>query len=328
MRVCPLLIRVSTAAAVSAMLACGGQSQPSTPTQPSQPSPPPTPAVTLTSVVVGVAGNTAAALAPGDKLQLYAQAVYSDESRSDVTNVAVWQSSNPAIATVSSGGIVTAAIEGALDVSATYQGRSGSLHADVQKPGCRATLSPQALTFNAFGTYATVNVRMTDSACRWTVRSDASWLPFTYDPKKSGDGAFEYAVPGNTTTEARTADVVVSVVGGPSVVHTVRQERPVGCSYVVTPDHLTFPSAGGSGAFDVTTTPGDCQWTVYNPTGTYSTVPIRLTGSASGTGNARVTYTTVGTNPYTDYDVVYTLEIRGLSGMNPPGLHKVTVLRK
>jgi hypothetical protein len=304
-----------------AAAACGGQTQTATPTQPTPP--PTTPAVTLSSVIVGVAGNAPATIAPGEKLQLFAQAVYSDNSKSDVTNLAVWQSSDPIVATVSNGGVLTAAVEGALDVSATFQGRSGSLHADVQKLGCRASLSPSALTFSAFGTSASVQVTMTESACRWTATSDASWLPFTYDPKRSGDGSFAYYVPGNSTTEPRTAKIVVSVVGGPSSIHTVQQERPLGCSYVVEPAKITFPNSGGAGGFDVITSPADCQWTVYNGA---SYGPIQLTGPTSGTGAARVTYTAQA-NLYSS-DNNYTIEIRGLSGMNPPGVHKVVVVKK
>ena len=88
----PLLI----AGLASAMFACGGEKT-SNPVQPS-------PSITLTSVVVGVPGNLAATVPPGEKLQLFAQAVYSDGSRTDVTNVATWQSSNPVVATESNSG--------------------------------------------------------------------------------------------------------------------------------------------------------------------------------------------------------------------------------
>jgi hypothetical protein len=88
------------------------------------------------------------------------------------------------------GGVVTAAAEGGLDVSATSQGRSGSLHVDVQKPGCRATLTPAALAFGALANSATVTVTTTSSDCRWTARSDAAWLSFSIDPGRSGNGSF------------------------------------------------------------------------------------------------------------------------------------------
>src|SRR5689334_5765536 len=89
------------------------------------------PTNTVNSVLVGAAGDRPATLKPGDTLQLFAQAKYSDGTTSDVTNVASWQSSNPVIATVSNQGLLTAAAEGAVDISATYQALPGTLHTEV-----------------------------------------------------------------------------------------------------------------------------------------------------------------------------------------------------
>jgi hypothetical protein len=141
-----VLVCVTALVSAGTVLACGSKP---TPTQPT-PTPPPT-TVSITSIQVGVAGNAPTVLAPGQKLQLFAQAISSDGTTSDVTNLATWQSSSPVVATVSVGGLLTAAVEGNLDVSATYQNRTGSIHADVRKPGCEATLSPPSLTYGPFG---------------------------------------------------------------------------------------------------------------------------------------------------------------------------------
>src|SRR4051812_26647738 len=122
-----------TCALLLAVSGCGGSSPaPTQPTTPAAPTPAP---VTVTEVRVGTAGNAATVVAPGVTLQLFAQAVNSDGTVIDVTNVALWQSSNPIVATVSAGGLLTAAAEGALDVSASYSNKSGSLHADVTTGG-------------------------------------------------------------------------------------------------------------------------------------------------------------------------------------------------
>jgi len=89
---------------------------------------------------------------------------------------------------------------GTLDVTATYSGKSGSLHADVQKPGCAVTLSPESTVFGALTSNATVAVTTTLSTCRWKARSDAPWLSFQFDPNRSGNGSFTYSVPGNNNT--------------------------------------------------------------------------------------------------------------------------------
>lgn len=232
------------AIALSGLLgSCGA---PQTATQPT-PSPVVTPSVSVTAVQVGIAGDKPGTLAPGETRQLFAVASSSDGTTADVSNVALWQWSNPVAATVSAGGLLTAAAIGEVDVTATYQNRSGSVHAEVKKPGCVATLSPPSLTYSAFGGGSTVQVILTQSDCRWTVKSDAGWLPLSYDPNKSGSGYFSYSIPANSTAAPRQANLMVSVAGGPVAVHAVTQERPAGCSYVVTPPKLTIPATGGAG---------------------------------------------------------------------------------
>jgi hypothetical protein len=311
-------LRTSLGVCLLTLLAtCGGQPPSTLPTQPTPPAAPP-PGVTVASVQVGTAGNASTTVAPGDKLQLFAQAVNSDGSVADVTNVALWQSSNPVVATVSPAGLVTAAAEGSLDISASYASRSGSLHADVQNPGCRVTLSPASLVFGALEGGGFVTVTTTLSSCRWTARSDASWLSFRFDPNRSGGGNFSYSVPGNNNPSPRDANIIVSVEGGPAAIHAIHQERPVGCVYTVTPEKLTFGAAGGTGSFTVKTIPGDCQWKM---TDTWSSVQI--TGPTTGTGAATVTYTVAPNGSVFDRPFF----VRGLSGLNPPATHTVSIVR-
>ena len=299
------------------VISCGGNSP--TPTQPTQPTPtPPAPSVTVTEVRVGAAGNASTTVAPGDKLQLFAQAVSSDGTISDVTNVALWQSSNPVVATVSPSGLLTAAIEGELEVSASYSSKSGSLRAAVQKPGCAVTLTPESVVFGALATGGTVTVTTTLSTCRWKASSDASWLSFQFDPNRSGNGSFTYFIPGNNNTSPRDANIVVTVEGGPTRLHRIHQERPVGCVYKVTPEKLSFGAAGGTGSFEVTTIPGDCQWKI---TETWS--DIQLTTPATGTGAATVSYRVLSNAGGFDH----TYRVQGLSGLNPPAVHTASVVR-
>jgi hypothetical protein len=83
----------------------------------------PTPGVPTVSTVV-VTG----APASGIPFQLTATARMTDDTTRDVTTTATWSSSNVAIATVSSTGMVTVVGSGELDVRATYQTVVGSLH--------------------------------------------------------------------------------------------------------------------------------------------------------------------------------------------------------
>lgn len=66
--------------------------------------------------------------------QLTATARLSDGTSQDVTRSATWSSSNTSIATVSSIGAVTILANGDVDLTATYQGVSGSTHVTVSVP--------------------------------------------------------------------------------------------------------------------------------------------------------------------------------------------------
>jgi hypothetical protein len=237
----------------------------------------------------------------------------------DVTNAALWQSSDPVIAPVSPSGVLTAAAEGAVDVKATYAGQSGTLRADIEKPRCRVTLDPDGLVFNAFARSASVKVTTSMSTCRWKAAADATWLTVSQgDPGRSGNGFFGYSVKNNNNTEPRTDRITVTVEGGHTTYHVVTQERPVNCVYQVSPERLTFNQAGGTGEFQVTTTPGDCQWRIFdnwNP-------QIRLSAT-SGTGAAKISYTVAPNLSAFDRWI----SVAGLSGQNPPAEHIVSIVR-
>jgi hypothetical protein len=282
----------------------------------------------FTSMKVGTAGNVTTALLPGETRQLWAVASTTDGATTDVTNVAIWQSSNPAIATVSADGVVKAAVEGTVSVSATYQKVSGSLEVGIEKAKpappitCAATLDKPRLVFNAFGGSTSVQVTLTKSDCRWTLAAPVPWLRLNTTPFVSGTGTFGYEVLDNNTPSPRSAQITIQVADGPATVHEVTQEKPVGCSYVVAPEKANFTSAGGAGSFDVIATPADCQWTLSY----YDFYPVRVTNGLSGTGRKTVTYTVA---PYTEgYDRTAPITVSGLSGANPPGVHTVSLARR
>jgi hypothetical protein len=111
------------AAAVLGASACGGSS-------PSSPSPAPQPAASLQyvsvtgSFLIGSIGGTA---------QLRANA-NTTAGPQDVTSQATWSSSNDAIATVSSGGLVSARGTGLVAITASYQGLAGYAGISVATP--------------------------------------------------------------------------------------------------------------------------------------------------------------------------------------------------
>ena len=296
-------------AAACALLAawpgCGGGPAPSSPSVNTP---------TVTGVQVSVGGNASTEILPGDTRQLSATAVSADGTRIDVTSVAEWKSSNPAAATVSSVGVVTAVTEGGADVSATHKGAGGTIHLDVRR--CTLTLTPPAVTVDAFGGSQTLQVATSASGCRWTTRSSASWLSAATDTPIQGSGALSYTVPANSTPAARTADIVVTTADGATATQAVSQSRPASCSYVTRPDTLTFTAAGGTGFFDVIPTPSTCQWTASN---TMKSLGVSLSNYSSS--DRRLVYVVQAHTRTMDVDGY--IEIHGLSGQNPPGRHRV-----
>lgn len=63
---------------------------------------------------------------PGHEFRLYLQAEWPDGIKRDVTDAARWESSNPSIATMSSGGNTTAGSEGIVSIKGTYDGVSAT----------------------------------------------------------------------------------------------------------------------------------------------------------------------------------------------------------
>ncbi len=289
-----------------------------------------------TTVRVGVAGNAPAQVVAGTTLQLWAVAEYSDRTSADITNLATWQTWNEALATVQPGGVLKAVAPGMVKVTATYLDRPATLEAEVQAPSCaQATLAPPSLTFDPRGRYScfvdsqcgyTLVITALDS-CTLTAQSDVSWLNFapgetasapTSGPRSAREPLTYFLKPNNYPSP-RTGRVTVTIDGGPTLVHTVTQERPL-CSIVLNPETAFFPSGGGSGSVEVTATPADCEWTARAPG------DLTLTGSTSGNGTGTVTYT-AHPNPFTTTTNRPQIIIEGPNPTDPRATHRVTVAR-
>jgi hypothetical protein len=127
--------------------------------------PTPTPAVTVSAVTIASASTSGAAF------QLAAMARMSNGSTQDVTKAATWESSNTLLATVSTG-MVTVLGTGELDVRATYQGVSGSLHLLVARVPVVALTISGASTNSSF--QLTAIARLSDGSTQDVTRS-ATW---------------------------------------------------------------------------------------------------------------------------------------------------------
>jgi hypothetical protein len=299
---------------LGAAVACGSEKAPSAPT------PPP---VTTSAVQVRAANNQSGPMEAGQTRQLVAMATQSTGTSTDVTQQATWTTSTPSVATVSTTGLLTALAEGNADIGATYQGVRGALGVDVQPIRCAVTISPASAAYGPFGGGGSVQVQVSAPSCRWTALSTARWLPFAFDPGVAGSGSFGYTAPANSTTDTRTADIVVTTSTGETATHAVTVNRTTGCSYVTDPEEAVYSAAGGTGQFNVITTPGNCQWNLVNG---LESLGVRITQGWSGTGNALVRYSVQAHTRDVDADGY--LEIAGLSGQNPNGRHHIVIRKR
>lgn len=296
--------------------ACGSDSP--SPTPPTAPTP-----TTTNSVQVRATGDASGPLEAGQTRQLVATATLSTGANPDVTGQSTWQSSAPAVATVSASGLVTAVGEGDAEISATYQSVKGTFGLGVRQVPCALSISPANATFGPFGGPGSVQVLVSAATCRWSARSDAAWLPLAIDSPTPGSGNFSYTAPANSTAATRTANIVITTSTGESAIHAVTVNRTTGCSYVTTPEEAVFTASGGTGQFNVVTTPNDCQWTLVNG---MSQVGVFITSGFSGTGAGLVRYSVQAHSR--DVTVDGYLEVAGLSGANPNGRHHITIQKR
>lgn len=103
--------------------ACGDKSSPTTPS-----SSPPPPNATVRAVVLSSTPTSASTF------QLAARADLSDNTSRDVTTLAKWDTSNPALASISAAGVLTVLGSGQIEVRATYETMTGTLGLLVSAP--------------------------------------------------------------------------------------------------------------------------------------------------------------------------------------------------
>jgi len=313
------LIAVSAGVTLTAWV-CGGDH--GTPTSPK---------LTTVRVDVGVLGDATPRLQPGDTLQFWAEAAEASGSKSDVTNLATWSSSNTAVATVSAGGLVSGVTQGTAAIKATYDTLSGQIDTQISILACsKSTLTPASRVYSPWGftpcsdddgVYGQkVNVA-TAPACTWTASSDVPWLGIdcyamrqTFTPTAAGSGSFSYGLVANNTPSARSGHITVTFSDGTRISHSVTEEQP-SCSYLTSPVQSTVPKAGGTGSFDVQVSPSTCAWSVLVP------LDMMLSPS-SGVGAGHIDYRVVTSNPY-PFDRQLTIGITPVGDTSPGTNHKV-----
>jgi len=179
----------------------------------------PTPAGSVSAVVV-----TSASTSPSS-FQLTATAQMTDGSSRDVTSNSQWQSSNPLLATVSAGGMVTVVASGELDVRATYQNITGALHLLVTKLPVASVPLSGAPSSSSMTFQLTATAKLSDGSTQDVTRS-ATWES------------------SNTQLATVSATGVVTMLGNGEVDIRATYQGVVGTTHVTTSVMKAFTVGG------------------------------------------------------------------------------------
>ena len=231
---------------------------------------PTTPAPTVTQVAV-----TGAAPNVGLTAAFVATATFSNGVTQTVTSQATWQSSNTAIATVNSAGIVSGVGPGDVDITATYQSVAGRSRITIAVR--TFTLSGNVTDGTSGGILPNINLAITSG-------------PHTgVSTKTDASGAYTL-----TGLEAGAITVTASAVSYYSqdkaltLIADARLDfvmvRSPDCAFTLSVTSQNVPAAGGT--FNViATSPVACPWTASTST------PWIALGATSGNGSAAISWT-------------------------------------
>jgi hypothetical protein len=236
----------------------------------------------------------------GATTQFNAVATLSDTSTKDVTNVAVWRSSNTPVATVNNGQ-VRGVGSGETDITATYQNVTGQLHLTIASAGsgtvpvagpvtgptaCVFSVFPQTVQMGSSGGTATLTV-LTGNGCSWTANSSDSFMTITSGASGTGGGLLTISVAADPGP-ARSATLTV----GGFQVHMTQaggQAAP-NCGVALLPAGADY-SAEMKESFVTVTVAAGCQWTASTSS---PFIILNNRGPASGNGNGGFVYRLFG----------------------------------
>jgi hypothetical protein len=240
----------------------------------SNPAAPSAPATTASTSYVFLTG---AAPMSGATAQFTATAVGPDGTQTNVTGQATWNSSNQSIVAVTAGGMVRGVTVGSAELSATYNGVTGSTPLIVSAMTCAFSLDPAMVGIPGAGGSVTIAVNnVQGQQCPWSAQSNGF---LRIEGPASGTGSGSIVVAADPNTGASRVGTVA--VAGASV--TISQGR-TNCVVTISPQTQNVSDLGGTFFVNVTS-PNACDWTIDSP------APfITVNGPASRSGTAQVAY--------------------------------------
>lgn len=246
----------------------------------SNPAAPSAPATAAATSYVFITGS---APMSGASSQFTATAVGPDGTQTNVTGQATWRSSNQSIVEVAPNGMVRAVTIGSAEVSATYNGVTGSTPLIVSAVPCAFSVDPAVAGIPGGGGSITIAVNnVQGQQCPWSAQS-SGFLRIEGPAAGTGSGSIVVAADPNTGA-SRVGTVSVA---GASV--TISQARTA-CVVSVSPQAQNVNDLGGTFYVNVTA-PGGCDWTIDT-----AAAFITVSGSLSRSGTAQLAYQ-VAPNP-------------------------------
>ena len=193
--------------------------------------------VTVDQVVASVAVSPSADTLPalGDTLRLSAEAL--DANGNAVADAEfAWESSDPSVATVDRTGLVTAAANGAVTVTARVGSASGTVTVTVDQVVASVAVSPSADTLPALGDTLRLSAEALDANGNAVADAEFAW-------ESSDPSVATVDATGLVTASANGAVTVTARVGSASGTVTVTVDQVV-ASVTVSPSADTLPALG------------------------------------------------------------------------------------
>ncbi|HMZ65847.1 MAG TPA: Ig-like domain-containing protein, partial [Leptospiraceae bacterium] len=252
--------------------------------------------LTVSSVSVSPSSKS---FAKGTTTQFTATATYSDGSTADVSNSAVWSSSNNSIATVNTsvttGGLAQAVAVGSATITASTGGKSGT---------ASATVTAAVLQSIAIDTNASVAKGTTKQFTAIGTYSDGSTLDITTSVTWSSSSTPNVTVSNTTGTKGLATGVAM---GSSTIQATLSGITSNSSTLTITAATLSFIAIGGGVSID------NGASNQYSATGTYSDGSTQDLTSLVTWNSASTSVATIS-NAVADKGIAYGIDV-GTSGI-------------
>jgi len=154
---------------------------------------------------VVVTPNTVTLTAIGQSVQLDAQVQYEAGATSSGQTV-VWASRNPSVASVSSGGLVTALSKGMADITATAGQKQGKSTITVTQSARSITIAPSSATLTEAGETVSLKAAVLDENGRAVENAVVKW--------SISDETVATVSDDGTVTAVRSGNAIVTATSG------------------------------------------------------------------------------------------------------------------